>query len=79
MREFIKMSACPFRVNDRVKDDVHSGESTVYRIEEEHVYCETDEGKVFYRTWTHGLDTVMRRSGGGLTRIGRPEDGKPNS
>lgn len=42
-------------------------------IEDEHVFCISENGTQFYRTWSHDLDTVMRKSGGGLRRVHRPE------
>lgn len=74
VKDFYKTTDCPFIARDRVKDDVTGAEGTVTAVQDETVYVVLDSGERFYRTWFHNLDTVMKKSGGGLTRIERPAE-----
>lgn len=69
MREYINMASCPFKQGDRVKAAHTNEESTVLYVDEEHVFCITDDERRFYRTWSHELDMISRKSGGGLTKM----------
>ena len=70
-KTWISKDECPFQPGDRVKCIFTDVESTVLKVEDDVVWCVTDEGKKFYRTWWHDLDQVFHKSGGGLTRIAR--------
>ena len=73
MRTYIRMDECPFKEGDRVKCHHTKHMGTVTRVDEDVVFVTSDDGTRFYRTWTHELDTLMHKSGGGLTREARPE------
>lgn len=78
-KTYISHSECPFQAKDRVRCDHTNIEAMVVRIEDENVFVVSDNGTRFYRTWTHELDTIMHKSGGGLTRIERPTDDNTGS
>jgi hypothetical protein len=71
------MADCPFALGDRVLDEATHHEATVERVDEDRVFCRFDNGILFYRTWSHELDTLFHQSGGGLTRLHRPDPQQP--
>lgn len=74
VKEYYKQADCPFMARDRIRDDVTKAEGVVTAVQDEHVFVMLDSGERFYRTWTHNYDTVMKKGGGGLTRIERPTE-----
>lgn len=69
-KTFINFADCPFQVNDEVAC-IHSDmKATVLYVDDEHVFCISDKGVSFYRTWSHEL---FGNTGGGLKRKHRPE------
>lgn len=77
-KTYINPTDCPFREGDYVKCDHCGVEALVLYVEDEHVFCLSADGHRFYRTWAHNLDTVFKKSGGGLTRTHRPEPEAPD-
>lgn len=76
MKTYIRMDECPFKAGDRVRDlydKEKSREGTVIGVEEEYVWLSFDDGSSSYRTWTHDLDRLFHKSGGGLTRLSKGE------
>ena len=69
MPDYVNMDACPFRRGDRVKCVHTHVEATVLEVADANVFCVDDHGCHFYRTWTHELDTLFHKAGGGLTRL----------
>lgn len=73
MRTYLRMSECPFQIDDRVKCHYTKTAGTVTKVEDDIVFVTADDGTRFYRNWTHNLDTLMHKSGGDLTREHRGE------
>lgn len=73
VKTYYKITDCPFMARDRVKDNVSNKLSTVTAVLDETVWCLSDDGIRFYRNWTHEFDEVMKKGGGGLTRVERPQ------
>jgi hypothetical protein len=63
-RDVIRFESCPYRVGDLVECVCTNQRATVVAVKNEHVYCCTDAGVWFYRTWSHqrgGLKLITRQ------------------
>lgn len=68
---YILADECPFQIGDEVECDHTHQTGIVVAVTDQHVFVENPSGEWFYRTWTHDLDRVTHKRGGGLVRVKR--------